>query len=253
VGFPAGFVTPTLFGFLMVLFRAAAFCSAAPLYGMKMVPGRVRLGLSLLVAYAAYAGAGFPPLATGAAVGPLVSGAFVETVIGLATGMAARFALDAAQAAGQLIASSVGLSFGATVDPIHGAETTAVGEWLSMITIGAMLGAGMHRELVAWVCRSVVAIPPGGAIDLSRLSAAVVAQAIGAVALAVRMAFPVMAAVVFGHVAMGAVSRTAPQLNISSIGFSVTILAGGGALYMIAPTVAEMAARTSQQVLARGM
>src|SRR3569623_1636674 len=148
----------------MVLFRAAAFCSAAPLYGMKMVPGRVRLGLSLLVAYAAYAGAGFPPLATGAAVGPLVSGAFVETVIGLATGMAARIALDAAQAAGQLVASSVGLSFGATGDPILGAETTAVGVCRSMITIGALLGAGILRELVAWVFRSVVAIPPGGAI-----------------------------------------------------------------------------------------
>jgi flagellar biosynthetic protein FliR len=253
VGLPAGFVTPTLFGFLMVLFRAAAFCTVAPLYGMKMGPARVRMGLSLLVAYAAYAGAGFPHLATGAAVGPLITGAFVETVIGRATGTSARFAVDAAQAAGQLIASSVGLSFGATVDPIHGAETTSVGEWLSMITIGAMLAAGMHRELVAWVCRSVVAIPPGAAIDVPRLGAAVVAQAISAVALAVRMSFPVMAAVTFGQVALGAVGRTAPQLNISSVGFSVTILAGGAALYMVAPTVAEMAARTSQDVLARGM
>lgn len=253
MGLPAGFVTPTLFGFLMVLFRAAAFCTTAPLYGMKMVPARVRMGLSLLVAYAAYSGAGFPQMATGSAVGPLVSGAFIETIIGLATGMAARFAVDAAQAAGQIIATSVGLSFGATVDPIHGAESAAVGEWLSMITIAAMLAAGMHRELVAWVCRSVVAIPPGTSIDVARLSAAVVAQAISAVALAVRMSFPVMAAVTFGHVALGVVGRTAQQLNISSVGFSVTILAGGGALYMIAPTVAEMAARTSHEVLARGM
>jgi flagellar biosynthetic protein FliR len=249
----AGFVTPTLFGFLMVLFRTASFCTAAPLYGMKMVPARVRMGLSLLVAYAAYAGAGFPLMPTGGQVGPLVAGAFTETVIGLSTGMAARFAVDAASAAGQIIAASVGLSFGATVDPVHGVETTSVGEWLSMITLGAMLAAGMHRELVAWLCRSVVAIPPGAAVDVSRLAAAVVAQAISAVALAVRMSFPVMAAVTFGHVALGVVGRTAPQLNISSVGFSITILAGGGALYMIAPTVAEMAARTSQEVLARGM
>lgn len=253
MGLTAGYVTPTLFGFLMVLFRTAAFCTTAPLYGMKMVPARVRLGLSLLVAYAAYAGAGFPAMATGSQVGPLVSGAFFETLIGLGTGMAARFAVDAAQAAGQIIATSMGLSFGATVDPIHGAETTAVGEWLSMITIGAMLAAGMHRELVAWVCRSVVVIPPGAPVEVSRLCALVISQAISAVALAVRMSFPVMAAVTFGHVALGVVGRTAPQLNISSVGFSVTILAGGGALYMIAPTVAEMAARTSQEVLTRGM
>lgn len=253
MGLPDGFVTPILFGFVMVLFRTAAFCTAAPLYGMKMVPARVRMGLSLLVAYAAFAGAGFPPLATGSRIGPLVAGACTETVIGLATGVAARFALDAAQAAGQLIATSVGLSFGATVDPIHGAETTSVGEWLSMIALGTMLAAGLHRELVAWVCRSVVAIPPGAPIEIPRLAAAVVAQGISAVALAVRMSFPVMAAVTFGHVALGVVGRTAPQLNISSVGFSITILAGGGAFYMIVPTVAEMAARTSQEVLARGM
>ena len=250
---PAGFMTPTLFGFLMVLFRSAALCSAAPLYGMKSIPMRLRLGLSLLLAYAAFAGAGFPRLATGGEVGPLVTGAFTETVIGLSAGMAARFALDAATAAGQIIATSVGLSFGATVDPIHGVETTSVGELLSMLAISAMLVAGLHRELVAWLCRSVVTIPPGVSVEIPRLAAAIVAHAISAVALSVRMAFPVMAAVTLGHVALGAVGRTAPQLNISSVGFSITILTGGGAFYMIAPTVAEMATRAAQEVLARSM
>jgi flagellar biosynthetic protein FliR len=249
---PAAFVTPTLFGFLMVLFRSAALCSTAPLYGMKSVPARLRLGLSILLAYAAFAGAGFPPLATGGAVGPLLTGAFTETIIGFSAGMAARFALDAASAAGQIIATSVGLSFGATVDPVHGAETTSVGELVSMMALGAMLVAGLHRELVAWLCRSVVTIPPGAHLEIPRLAAAVVAHAISAVALSVRMAFPVMAAVTFGHVALGVVGRTAPQLNISSVGFSITILAGGGVFYMIAPTVAEMAAHAAQDVLARG-
>jgi len=245
-------VTPTLFGFLMVLFRAGALCGAAPLYGMKSLPVRLRLALSVVLAYAAFAGAGFPPLASGGAVGPLVTGAITETIIGLSAGLAARFALDAASAAGQIIATSVGLSFGATVDPVHGAETTAVGELLSMIALGTMLTAGLHRELVGWLCRSVVTIPPGASVAIPRLAAAVVAHGISAVALSVRMAFPVMAAVTFGHVALGAVGRTAPQLNISSVGFSITILAGGGVFYMIAPSVAEMATRAAQEVLARG-
>jgi flagellar biosynthetic protein FliR len=236
----------------MVLFRAGALCGAAPLYGMKSLPVRLRLALSVVLAYAAFAGAGFPPLASGMAVGPLVSGAITETIIGLSAGLAARFALDAASAAGQIIATSVGLSFGATVDPVHGAETTAVGELLSMIALGTMLTAGLHRELVGWLCRSVVTIPPGASVAIPRLAAAVVAHGISAVALSVRMAFPVMAAVTFGHVALGAVGRTAPQLNISSVGFSITILAGGGVFYMIAPSVAEMATRAAQEVLARG-
>jgi flagellar biosynthesis protein FliR len=62
-----------------------------------------------------------------------------------------------------------------------------------------------------------------------------------------------MAAVTFGHVALGVVGRTAPQLNISSVGFSITILAGGGALYMVAPTVAEMCARAARDALTGGV
>ncbi len=207
--------------------------------------------LSLVLAYAAFAGAGFPLFSGGSA--ELVSVAIVETVIGLSAGLAARFALEAASAAGHMIAASMGLSFGASVDPIHGAESTSVSELLSMIALAAMLAAGVHRELVAWLCRSVISMPPGAPVEVGPLAGVVVTQALAAVALTVRMAFPVLAAVTFGHVALGVVGRTAPQLNISSVGFSVTILAGGGALYMTAPTIAEMAANAVRNALGGGV
>lgn len=247
---PAAFLTPTLFGFLMVLFRSAALCSAAPLFGTKAVPVRLRMALALVLAYAAFAGAGFPMFSGGTS--QLVQGALMESVIGLSAGLASRVALEAASAAGQIAASSIGLSFGSTVDPLHGTESTSVGEFLAMIAMGAMVAAGGHRELVAWLARSVVTIPPGAPVELGPLATVVVTQALGSVALAVRMAFPVMAAVTFGHVALGVVGRTAPQLNISSVGFSITILAGGGALYMVAPTVAEMCARAARDALTAG-
>jgi len=252
VGIPAGFLTPTLFGFLMVLFRSTALCATAPLYGMKSVPARLRMGLAVVLAFVAFMGAGAPPFMAASRVEALIAGAAAETVIGLAAGMAARFAIDAAQAAGHIIATSIGLSFGATIDPQHGTESTAVAELLSMTALVALLATGVHREAIAWLCRSVVSIPPGAPLELAPLAGAVVTHALSAVALAVRMAFPVMAAVTFGHVALGVVGRTAPQLNISSVGFSVTILAGGAALYMTAPAIAEMAARAAVAALGAG-
>jgi flagellar biosynthetic protein FliR len=245
-------MTPTLFGFLMVLFRATALCSVAPFLGAKTVPARLRVALSVVLAYAAYAGAGFPLFRGTSDMTAIVAGALRETVIGLSAGLAARFVLEAVTAAGQLVAASVGLSFGASLDPLHGAETAAVGELLSMLTLGTMLATGVHRDLVAWLCRSVVSVPPGSPMELAELANAVITHALSAIALAVRLAFPVMAAVTFGHVALGVVGRTAPQLNISSVGFSVTILAGGGALYLTAPTIAEIAARAVSAAIAGG-
>lgn len=249
----AGFMTPTLFGFLMVLFRSAALCATAPLFGMRSIPNRLRMGLALVLAFSAFAAAGAPTFAASGGVGALVAGALAETVLGLSAGLAARFAVDAASTAGHLIAGSIGLSFGATLDPQHGTESTSVAELLSMFALAALIAAGIHRELIAWLCRSVVVIPPGASLDLAKLADGVVGQALSAIALAVRMAFPVMAAVTAGHVVLGVLGRTAPQVNISSVGFSVTILAGGGALYLIAPAMTEMAARAAHQALARGL
>jgi len=116
-----------------------------------------------------------------------------------------------------------------------------------VLAMASLVVSGMHREAIAWLCRSVIAIPPGAiaGVDPLALAGAVITQAIGAAALAVRMAFPILVAVLFGHVALGVVGRTAPQLNVNSIGFSITILTGGAALYLLAPPIAELAARTA--------
>jgi flagellar biosynthetic protein FliR len=252
----AAFLTPTLFGFLLVLFRCTALCSIAPLFAMKSMPRRARMGIAFVLAFTAFAGAGFPAFKppAGGGTGALLGAAVMETFVGLVAGMSAQFAIDAAGAAGQLASSSMGLSYGSVIDPLHGADSTAVSELITMFSVAALVVSGMHREAIAWLCRSVIAMPPGATsgVDAAAVAGAVVIQAIGATALAVRMAFPVMIAVLFGHVALGVVGRTAPQLNVNSIGFSITILAGGGALYLLAPPIAELAARTATAAFTGG-
>ena len=251
----AGFLTPTLFGFLLVLFRCTALCSVAPLFALRTVPIRARMAIALVLAFTAFSGAGFPVFAPpGGGTGALVGAAIVETMIGLTAGLSAMFALDAAGAAGQLASASMGLSYGSVIDPVHGADSTAISELITMFSVAALVMSGMHREAIAWLCRSVIHMPPGATvgIDVPSLASAVVTQAIASAALAVRMAFPILVAVFMGHVSLGVIGRTAPQLNVNSIGFSITILTGGGALYLLAPPIAELAARTAASAFTGG-
>jgi flagellar biosynthetic protein FliR len=245
-----------LFGFLLVLFRCTALCSVAPLFAMKPVPRRARMGIAFVLAFTAFAGAGFPAFAPrgGGTAGALIGAAAMETLIGVVAGLSATFAIEAAGAAGQLASAAMGLSYGSVIDPLHGADSTAIAELLSMFSVAALVVSGMHREAIAWLCRSVIAVPPGATagLDPTALAGAVVTQAISAAALAVRMAFPILVAVLFGHVALGVVGRTAPQLNVNSIGFSITILTGGAALYLLAPPIAELAARTATAAFTGG-
>ena len=133
---------------------------------------------------------------------------------------------------------------------MHGAESTAIGELLSFLTLAVALAAGLHREAVAWLCRSVRDTPPGSEISVASVASRVVGDGVETFALAVRIAFPVLAAVTLGHMALGLLSRAAPQLNLSNIGFTVALVAGGAAFYLIAPGAAVVAAQAARTAFA---
>jgi flagellar biosynthesis protein FliR len=234
-----------LWGFGLLLFRTTGLFLTAPLVGARIVPARVRLGLALVVTFTVWQGAGSPAVALPASILPLAASAAAETITGLLAGLAARWFLDSALAAGHLAGLSAGLGFSALIDPSTGAESTGLSQLLYAGAQASALALGLHREAVVWLVRAAQTWPPGGARDLEAMAARTAGQAVLAMALAVRLAFPVLAAVLLGHTAMGITSRMAPQLNLSNVGFSVAILAGGLGIYLAAPTIAELAARAA--------
>jgi flagellar biosynthetic protein FliR len=239
-----------LAGFLLVLMRCSALVMVAPLFGMRAVPMRVRAGIATAITAAVFTGVGMPRFAAWTDTGALLAAAASETVIGLCGGLAARAAIEAAGAAGHVMSTSMGLSYGSILDPLYGAESNAVSQLMSFLALGVAVAAGIHRDAIAWLCRSLMETPPGTAADYRHLFAGVVAESARAAALAIRLAFPVMAAVTFGNIAFGLLGRVAPQINLQSIGFGLAIFAGGGALYLVAPGVAEIAAQAARTAFA---
>jgi flagellar biosynthetic protein FliR len=237
--------------FGLVLFRASGLVLGMPVLGARTVPPRVKLALATVVAWAAWAGAGSPAVAPPETLWALASVATRETAFGVLAGLAARMTLQAALAAGQLASLSTGIGFGSLVNPSSGAESNAGGELLFVVAEATALALGIHREAIAWLARSVRAFPPGAPAGLAELAQRAIVEATGAAALAVRLSFPVLAAVLLGHVASAVASRMAPQLSLQHIGFSIAIVAGGGAFYLVAPAVADSVARAALAALPR--
>jgi flagellar biosynthetic protein FliR len=243
---------PFAYGFALVLFRTAGLVSVAPVMSARSVPNRVRLVISAALAMVAYCGAGTPQVALPPSMLSLAGAAAAETAVGLAGGFAARLLLDAASAAGHLAGLSMGMGFSAMLDPVNGTQSTTLAQLLSLLALGAAVALGIHREASIWLARSLIAVPPGGVVDFQSLLGNTVVQATYSCVLAVRVAFPILAAVTFGHLSLGLLGRFVTQLNLSSVGFSVAILAGGGALYLLAPQAAELAARSALTAFQRG-
>lgn len=242
---------PLVLGFCLVLLRTSALIVTAPVVSSRTVAARLKVGLVGVLTVVAYLGAGAPRVAVPATFGTLIGLALSETALGLVAGLSSRLVLDAAQAGGQTAGMSLGFGFGAMLDPHSGAESTAIGELLKTLTLGVAVSLNLHGEAIAWVARSFHDVPPGGTVDVTSLASALTRQVIFSVALAVRVAWPLFTASLFGYGVLGLLGRAAPQLSLSNIGFAVSIAAGGTALYLVTPEIAQICATAALQVFSR--
>jgi flagellar biosynthetic protein FliR len=238
--------TPT--GFLLLLFRCAALVAALPSTGAPAIPMRIKLQLSVVLAIAVFFGAGMPA-PTFSSSATLFVAIAQEILLGLVPGLAARFTLDATVGAGSAAGLSVGLGFGSTVDPTSGDHTNPLADLFRVVALSSVIVLGLHTEAVLWLARSARAVAPGADVDTAELIATVVWSATQSVALATRIAFPLLAAAMMGHLAMAALGRSAPQLNLGNLGFSVVLLAVVWATERTLPYIGDMAARATLEAL----
>jgi len=241
--------------FLLLLMRVSTFVLVVPPFGEQQVLPRIRLGVAVVLSACLMWAA---PAAFGElSVSGLMAAAFHEVLLGLAAGLGVALVFQAAGAAGFLAGTSMGLGFGAAA--AAGVDGEAVARFLHVLTLGALVTLGVHRQAIAWLYESVRSFPPGrapaevlsGALPIAKIAQTCINYGLFSIALAVRVVFPVLAASFLGHVAMGIASRAAPQVNLASVGFSMSIFAGGAALYFAAPSMAQLVAQATLASLGR--
>ena len=192
-------LSPILWPFLRVL----AVFTAAPVFSSRAFPVRARIGLAFLIAYAAQASMPDQPVID--INGPEALGAVVQQVgIGLAIGFAVRLIFGAFELAGQIVGFQMGLGFASFFDPSTSAQSSAMGRFYNNFTAFPVDQNFLQalREL-----------------RMHELGADLFASAFW-------MALPVVAMLMFANLALGIVSRVAPQMNIFAIGFPITLSVG---------------------------
>ena len=214
-------LSPILWPFLRVL----AVFTAAPIFSSRAFPLRTRIGLAFLIAYAAQ-----PSLPNQAVVsidGPQALGAVVQQVgIGLAIGFTVRLVFAAFELAGQVVGFQMGLGFAAFFDPSTSAQSSAMGRFYANMAALLFIVLNGHLLVLMAVVHSFTAFP----VDQNFLQALVAMklQDLGAnlFASAFWISLPVVAMLMFANLALGIISRVAPQMNIYAIGFPVTLAVG---------------------------
>lgn len=219
-----------LAAFLFPLVRILAWLSADPLLGNRAAPvsARVALGFILTVAIA-------PTLPPPPQVA-LVSGEGLliltqQILIGAAIGFALRIVFAAVEFAGQFIGLQMGLSFATLFDPINGAQTPVIAQFLVLTTALLLFAFDGHHLVLEALAHSFKEIPIGATPIQGEALAGIVRWGGVLFEVGLHIALPVTAALLSANLAIGMMTRAAPQLNIFAVGFPITLAAGFSMLY----------------------
>ena len=219
---------------LWPMMRIGAMLLAMPVIGTRLVPTRVKIivtfVLSVLVVPL------LPPLPVVEALS--LEGLFVsaqQILIGLAMGFTLQLVFGALMIAGEAIAMSMGLGFASMVDPTNGVNVPVISQFLIIVGTLLFLALGGHLMLIQLVVSSFETLPISP-VGLERDSFwALYAWGSQMFIGALWVAIPALISMLVITLSMGVMTRAAPQLNIFSVGFPVTMFMGFIILLMVLP------------------
>jgi flagellar biosynthetic protein FliR len=206
--------------------RIGAMLMAAPVFGARLVPVRVRLALAVMLAWI------LSPMVYHdvVVIDPLsAEGLMVaaqQVLIGLAMGFTLQLVFSAVVIAAQSMAMGMGLGFATAVDPQNGVQVPVVAHYYLTLATLIFLAMNGHLLLIQVLVDSFQSLPVG--VDgLSREGIWALVNWGGRMfAGAVLIALTAMTSLLIINIAFGVMSRAAPQLNIFGVGFPVMMGAG---------------------------
>lgn len=210
--------------FLLPLFRVSALLMFMPLIGTQLVPGRVRLYLSLAICLAIMPSLPPMPVIDAISVQALIWIA-QEILIGAMLGFVLQLFFQIFVIAGQIIAMQMGLGFASMVDPANGISVPVIGQVFTILVTLLFLAMNAHLVVFEVLAESFFTLPVGGGFLLDNYweIAHKLSWVLGA---ALLLVLPAVTALLVVNLAFGVMTRAAPQLNIFSIGFPLTLVLG---------------------------
>jgi flagellar biosynthetic protein FliR len=212
-------------GFMLVIARIAPLFVVAPMFSSRLIPRRVKgiaaVGLAVGIAPLATADARVPMDVMG-----LAEIAAKELLVGLAFAFAVSVLFAAVNAAGGLLDTLIGFSFGALVDPITGNNSSIIGQLYAFVGVAIFIAVNGDAWLIRGLFRTYELVPLVDQPSVTSLVAGVQEAFSGIFVAALELSAPVILAVILTDAAFGVVSRVVPQLNVFAVGFAPKVIVG---------------------------
>lgn len=211
--------------FIWPLTRILGVLSVAPPFGSASVPMLVKILLGVMISLVIAPDVPIPP-----ALDPIsMTGLMIlgqQLMIGAAMGFAVRMVFAAIEMAGELTSNTMGLGFAVFFDPQSQGRTSAISQLFSLLGTLVFLSINGHLVLVAVMADSFNTLPITAAPITAEGFHYLALTGTRIFSMGLQLSLPMLVALLITNIALGILTRAAPQLNLFGIGFPITMVAG---------------------------
>jgi len=231
--------------FLLIAVRALAMLEVAPLFNSESVPQVVKVSLAGFAAYTAFSSA----LVKDWVIAPfglsfifLVAG---EAIIGIIIGFFLALIFAAFSTAGQFFSLQMGFGASETFDPLSQIENPLLGQYLNIVAMLIFVTMDGFRELfLGGFWRSLQSINVMSIIAGRENIVFMVLAGLSRLFLdAIVISMPILGSLFLVSLSTGLISKAAPQINILSEGFPISITVAFLLIYSSLPFMTEAFSR----------
>ena len=222
--------------FFWPLLRMGGLLISMPVVSSAMVSTKVRLAFLMVLGLMAYQLPIVTPHLQGFSFLHLLIIA-QELMIGVLLGFVLQIVFQAFIVGGQLIAMQIGLGFAIMMDPTTKSNVPLVSQFYLLFVTLIFLSINGHLMAIQYLFDSYQQLPMVGFHLSEKLYLPVLGFSQWIFKGAVMVALPAILSLLLVNLSFGIMVRAAPQLNIFSIGFPITLTFGIAIVYWSLPSI----------------
>lgn len=236
---------------LLAIARAAGVVLVAPPFAATAVPIRLRVAMAVVFG-GAVLGRLVSPVTLPESLPGLALSVAMELGMGLVIGLGVRLLFVGMAIGAWHVAQQLGIGLGEAMNP---GDADASGPVQRLFVVGAIAVFVLldgHVDLAAAMLGTFEALPPGQNVAPAGLLTMIIRLLGSSFLLALKVAAPVLLALIVTTLVLGVLQRSVPQLHVFSAGLPLRAILGllvlGGSIAALAPLV-DQAWRSTQTLI----
>ena len=225
-----------LYSFVLPFARISSFILSAPIFPLQACTVRFRVLFSAVLTFVVVGSLGFDAQAL--SLTELMSLVVMQVFIGVFAGFLLQIVNGAVAVGGQAISNSMGLGMASLVDPSLG-NVPVISQFLIILSTFIFMAIDGHLILIQLLLYSFDSIAVNEAFTFELVYRVFIEWSPLLFLGGLVIALPILISVLLINAGLGMITRSAPSLNIISVGFPAILITGTLLLMFAIPGIIQ--------------